>query len=179
MPFTFTATPIDGLLVIQTGRFVDERGFFLETYKRSEFEKAGIREGFVQDNHSRSVKGVLRGLHFQNPPHAQAKLVRVVLGRVWDVAVDVRPGSSSYGAWWAIELCGEDDKALYIPAGFAHGFLTLSDEAHLVYKCSDEYDKASDRGIRWDDPDIAIEWPARDVMVSEKDAALPYLKDFR
>jgi len=148
----------------------------METYKESEFAAAGIREHFVQDNHSRSKRGVLRGLHFQKPPHEQGKLVRVLAGRAWDVAVDLRPESKTYKKWFGIELSSENKKMLYIPAGFAHGFVTLSDEAELVYKCTAEYDKASDGGVRWEDPELAIEWPIRDVIVSTKDAALPYLR---
>lgn len=174
MPFTFSPGPIPGLVVVGTRRFEDDRGFFVETYKGSEFMAAGITEDFVQDNHSRSRKGVLRGLHFQRDPHAQGKLVRAVSGVVWDVAVDIRPGSASYGAWCAVELSGDNGLMLYLPAGFAHGFLTLSDEAHVMYKCTAEYDKASESGYRWDDPTIAVAWPTRDVVVSDKDAALPF-----
>jgi len=176
MPFRFTGAPLSGLLIVEPRVFDDERGFFMETYKESEFAAAGIREHFVQDNHSRSKRGVLRGLHFQRPPYAQARLVRVVAGRAWDVAVDLRPESKTYKKWFGVELSSDNKKMLYIPGGFAHGFVTLSDEAELVYKCTAEYDKASDGGVRWDDPELAIEWPMRDVIVSEKDAALPRLR---
>ena len=175
MPFRFTGAPLSGLLIVEPRVFDDERGFFMETYKESEFAAAGIREHFVQDNHSRSKRGVLRGLHFQKAPHEQGKLVRVVAGRAWDVAVDLRPESKTYKKWFGVELSSDNKKMLYIPGGFAHGFVTLSDEAELVYKCTAEYDKASDGGVRWDDPELAIEWPIRDVIVSEKDAALPRL----
>ena len=176
MPFRFTGAPLSGLLIVEPRVFDDERGFFMETYKESEFAAAGIREHFVQDNHSRSKRGVLRGLHFQRPPYAQARLVRVVAGRAWDVAVDLRLESKTYKKWFGVELSSDNKKMLYIPGGFAHGFVTLSDEAELVYKCTAEYDKASDGGVRWDDPELAIEWPMRDVIVSEKDAALPRLR---
>ena len=157
--------------------FPDERGFFLESYKAGEFAAAGIREDFVQDNHSRSARSVLRGLHFQRPPHAQAKLVRVTRGSVWDVAVDLRRGSATFGRWFGLELSEENRTMLYIPQGFAHGFVSLTDGAELLYKCGAEYDKDSDGGVRWDDPELAIEWPLSDVKLSGKDAALPLLKD--
>jgi len=177
MPFTFTQAPLKGLTIIEARPYTDTRGFFLETYKESDFSAGGISSRFVQDNHSRSVRGVLRGLHFQSGEKAQGKLVRVVSGTVWDVAVDIRPGSPTHGAWWGIELSGDIPKMLFIPEGFAHGFLTLSDEAHLVYKCTAEYDHASERGIRWDDPDLNIAWPNRDAILSDKDASLPFLRD--
>jgi dTDP-4-dehydrorhamnose 3,5-epimerase len=160
---------------VEPRRFRDERGFFMETYHESEFRAAGIGEPFVQDNHSRSSKGVLRGLHFQVGQKAQGKLVRAVAGAIWDVAVDIRPASSTYGSWWGIELSADNALMLYLPPGFAHGFLTLSEEAQVIYKCTAEYDKASEAGIRWDDPDLAIDWPSREVIVSAKDAALPPL----
>jgi dTDP-4-dehydrorhamnose 3,5-epimerase len=175
MPFEFSKAPLEGLVIVQARRFGDSRGFFMETYKHSDFERAGIGAAFVQDNHSRSTKGVLRGLHYQTGAKAQGKLVRVVYGSVWDVAVDLRKGSPTYAKWWALELNEENDRMLFIPPGFAHGFLTLSEEAHLVYKCSAEYDKASEGGVIWNDSTLAIEWPSRDVLVSEKDAALPAL----
>jgi dTDP-4-dehydrorhamnose 3,5-epimerase len=175
MPFTFTSGPLEGLVVVEPRRFRDERGFFMETYHESEFRAAGIGEPFVQDNHSRSSKGVLRGLHFQVGQKAQGKLVRAVAGAIWDVAVDIRPASSTYGSWWGIELSADNALMLYLPPGFAHGFLTLSEEAQVIYKCTAEYDKASEAGIRWDDPDLAIDWPSREVIVSAKDAALPPL----
>jgi dTDP-4-dehydrorhamnose 3,5-epimerase len=177
--FTFTPSSLPGLVLIEPKRFDDDRGFFMGTYKESEFFAAGITERFVQDNHSRSRRGVLRGLHFQREPHAQGKLVRVIAGAVWDVAVDLRPASPTRAQWFAVELSAENQRMLYIPPGFAHGFLTLSEEAELVYKCSSEYDKASDGGLRWDDPDLAIAWPVRDVIVSSKDAALPYFTDLK
>lgn len=177
MPFIFRTAPIEGLVVVELKCFVDRRGFFMETYKRSDFQAAGISEDFVQDNHSRSTRGVLRGLHFQTGKSAQGKLLRVISGRVWDVAVDMRPSSTSFGKWWGLELTSENGLMLYIPTGFAHGFVTLSEEADLVYKCTAEYDKERDGGVRWDDPDLAVGWPIRDVLVSSKDATLPYLKE--
>lgn len=177
MPFTFTETELEGLLVITPRVFEDERGYFMETYKESDFQKAGIRERFVQDNHSRSSRGTLRGLHFQRAPHAQAKLVRVTRGSLWDVAVDLRPGSKTYGRWVGIELSESNKKLFFIPAGFAHGFVALEDGTELQYKCSAEYNAHADGGVRWDDPELAIEWPLRVVLVSAKDAALPLLKD--
>lgn len=177
MPFSFARTSLPGLIVIEPRRFDDDRGYFMETYKESEFSPAGIAERFVQDNHSCSKRGVLRGLHFQAGPKAQGKLVRVLRGRVWDVAVDLRPASPSFAKWHAVELSAENRLMFYLPPGFAHGFLALSDEAELMYKCTTEYDKASDGGLRWNDPDLAIDWPLRDVILSQKDAALPFFNE--
>lgn len=179
MPFTFTKASIEGLVIIEPRAFPDERGFFMESYKQSDFERAGIDGPFVQDNHSRSRKGVLRGLHFQHPPHAQSKLVRVTRGRAWDVAVDVRRSSPTFGTYFSLELSEENRLMLWIPAGFAHGFLALEDNTELLYKCTSEYHAASDGGIRWDDPDIAIAWPDIGIppIVSAKDAALPLLRE--
>jgi dTDP-4-dehydrorhamnose 3,5-epimerase len=166
--------------VAQPRVFPDGRGSFFETYKHSEYRTNGIAEVFVQDNHSVSTRGVLRGLHFQSGQHAQGKLVRVVRGSVWDVAVDIRPASPTYGQWYGIVLSAENRTQFYIPPGFAHGFLTLSDEAEFCYKCTAEYHKASEGGIRWDDTTLAIDWPLQglEVSVSEKDAALPTWKDW-
>ncbi|HOX31114.1 MAG TPA: dTDP-4-dehydrorhamnose 3,5-epimerase [Spirochaetales bacterium] len=175
MSFTFKELGIPGLALVQPRVFPDERGFFLETYKRSEFAAAGIGADFVQDNHSRSSRGTLRGLHYQLPPFAQGKLVRVLLGRVWDVAVDLRPSSPTFRRWLGTELSDENNAMLWIPPGFAHGFVALSETAHLAYKCTAEYDKASERGIRWDDTELAVGWPIREVLVSPKDASLPGL----
>jgi len=181
MPFTFSKASIDGLVIIEPRAFPDERGFFMESYKQSEFEKAGIFGPFVQDNCSRSKKGVLRGLHFQRVPHAQGKLVRVSRGRAWDVAVDLRAGSSTFGKYYALELSEENRRMFWIPEGFAHGFLALEDDTELQYKCTAEYHAASDGGIRWDDPDLAIAWPDIGVapIMSPKDAALPLLREVR
>ena len=175
MSFSFRAASLDGLVVIEPRRFDDDRGFFMETYKESEFAAAGIAERFVQDNHSHSRKGVLRGLHYQSEPKAQGKLLRVVSGRVWHVAVDLRPSSPTYAKWQGFELSAENRLMLYLPPGFAHGFLALSEAADLVYKCTAEYDPAQEGGLRWDDPELAIAWPFRDVVVSDRDAAWPRL----
>ena len=193
MPFSFTPTAIADVVLVEPRVFPDGRGSFLETYKRSDFIAAGIDVGFQQDNHSVSDAGVLRGLHYQLPPHAQAKLVRVVRGAVWDVAVDIRRGSPTFGQWVGHELSEDNHLMLYIPSGFAHGFLVLRDNTHFVYKCSAEYHRDSEAGLRWDDTDVAIEWPfdalpgatrvgtaGRDaVTVSQKDASLPPLRDAR
>ncbi len=177
MPFEFKPTELDGLVIVEPKAFGDDRGFFLETYKESAFRDGGITETFIQDNHSLSSRGVLRGLHYQLPPHAQGKLVRVVTGSVWDVAVDVRRSSPTFGQWVGVELSETNHTMLYIPPGFAHGFVVHSETAHVVYKCTAEYDKASERGIRWDDLTIAIDWPLTDVTVSEKDQILPAFAD--
>jgi dTDP-4-dehydrorhamnose 3,5-epimerase len=177
MPFAFNSLPIEGLLLITPRAFEDARGFFMETYKHSEFASRGILCTFAQDNHSLSKRGVLRGLHFQKAPFTQAKLVRVISGAVWDVAVDLRPGSPSHGKWHGVELSRQNKCIYYIPEGFAHGFVSLMDDTELVYKCSVEFSAAVDVGVRWDDPDLAIDWPIRNVTVSDKDALLPYLKD--
>ncbi|HUX13195.1 MAG TPA: dTDP-4-dehydrorhamnose 3,5-epimerase [Spirochaetia bacterium] len=177
MPFTFAQLNLPGLVLITPRAFTDDRGFFMETFKATDFERAGIRTAFVQDNHSLSHKGILRGLHFQRPPKRQAKLVRVVKGSVWDVAVDLRPASKTYRRWTAVELSASNNTMLFIPAGFAHGFLALEDDTHLLYKCSAEYDPALDAGVRWDDPAIAVEWPTSDPVVSSKDQDLPFLAE--
>ena len=177
MPFTFTDGEISGLIIVEPRVFPDDRGFFFESYKQSDFVESGITGPFVQDNHSRSSKGVLRGLHFQHAPHAQGKLVRVTRGRLWDVAVDIRKGSPTFGKWQAVELTEENRLMFYIAPGFAHGFVALEDGTELQYKCTAEYNSRADAGIRWDDPDIGIDWPITDVLVSPKDAKLPFLKD--
>ncbi len=177
MPFKFTRLEIDAVVLIEPQLFGDERGFFLEFYKRSDFLQAGIAEHFVQDNHSRSAKGVLRGLHYQKAPHAQGKLVRCLQGAIFDVAVDIRVGSPTYGKWVGKELTGENRHLLYVPIGFAHGFLTLSDAAEVLYKCTDEYSPAHDRGIIWNDPDIGISWQTAAPVLSSKDMSLPRLRD--
>ena len=179
MAFTFSRLEIPDLILISPRVHPDERGFFCETYKKSEFAANGIGTDFVQDNHSFSVRGVVRALHYQLPPSVQGKLVSVIVGRIWDVAVDLRRGSATFGRWAGIELSDENRSMIWIPPGFAHGFLALSDAVHLHYKCTAEYDKASEVGIRWDDPDIGITWPLSDLVVSPRDAALPPFKDAR
>ncbi len=180
MPFECKNTPLEGVKIIQPRVFKDPRGFFMETYKKSEFETFGIFEEFVQDNHSFSSKGVLRGIHSQSPPFAQGKLVRVVKGAVWDVAVDLQKDSQTFLQWFGIELTEENNTMLYIPPAFGHGFLTLRDNTHFQYKCTADYSPENEVGIRWDDPDIGIGWPVAQVgepFVSERDEKLPYLKE--
>lgn len=178
MAFIFERLSIPDLILIQGKKFEDHRGFFTETYKRSEFVDFGIDEHFVQANHSVSKKGVLRGLHYQLAPHAQGKLVRVVSGKVWDVAVDIRKNSPTFGQWVGVELSGDDDKFFYIPPGFAHGFISLTDDVHFMYKCTAEYNKEAERAIRYDDPDLAIDWPSiEEIIISDKDLDVPFLKD--
>lgn len=176
--FTFTPTSIDGLVIVDAKLFGDERGAFMETYKRPDFVAAGIDVDFVQDNQSSSVKGVLRGLHFQIN-HPQSKLVRVVQGEVFDVAVDLRAGSPTYGKWEGALLSAENRRQLFIPRGFAHGFLVLSDTATFCYKCDDVYHANDEGGIAYNDPAIGIEWPSVDapLILSEKDQAHGLLKD--
>ncbi|MEW6214253.1 MAG: dTDP-4-dehydrorhamnose 3,5-epimerase [Nitrospirota bacterium] len=177
MSFSFKRLLIPEIILIEPVVFADGRGFFIETYKYSEFAKAGIKEYFVQDNHSKSVKGVLRGLHYQKNPKAQGKLIRSLRGRIFDVAIDIRKGSPTYGKWVSIELSGENNQMLYIPSGFAHGFLVLSNIAEIIYKCTEEYSPENDKGIIWNDPDINIDWPVENPILSEKDRGLPRLID--
>lgn len=179
MPFEFVPQAIEGLVLVKPRVFPDGRGFFLEHYKHTDFAAAGIGQRFSQSNHSRSAKGVLRGLHYQLPPREQGKLVRVVAGSVWDVAVDLRQGSPTFGKWLGVELSAENRTMFWIPGGFAHGFVALSDNAELEYQCTAEYDKEAEAGVRWDDPDLAIDWPAKAALVSDKDAALPPLAQAR
>lgn len=177
-----TKTFIEGLLLIEPDVHGDSRGYFMESFNARTFrEVTGIDTDFVQDNESRSSYGVVRGLHFQRPPHAQAKLVRVVSGRALDVAVDLREGSETYGKHFAVELSGENHLQLYIPEGFAHGFSVLSDEVVFQYKCDDYYAPETEGALAWDDPDLAIDWrvPDVDVRLSEKDKNHPRLKDFK
>nr|WP_297474155.1 dTDP-4-dehydrorhamnose 3,5-epimerase [Persephonella sp.] len=181
MPFEFVKTDIPDVVLIEPKVFGDDRGFFMEFYKKSDFEKAGIDTDFVQDNHSRSIKGVLRGLHYQKEPFSQGKLVRCIKGSIFDVAVDIRKGSPTFGRWVGFELSEENKYMLWIPKGFAHGFLTLSDEAEVIYKVSGaEYSPQHEAGIIWNDKDLNINWPLdqiEDVLLSEKDKKLPSLKD--
>ncbi|MDO9315949.1 MAG: dTDP-4-dehydrorhamnose 3,5-epimerase [Burkholderiaceae bacterium] len=174
-----TPTAIDGVLILEPKVFGDERGFFLESFNQQAFEAAvGQEIRFVQDNHSRSVQGVLRGLHYQREPYDQGKLVRVTQGSVFDVAVDIRTGSPTYGAWVGVELSGQNHKQLWIPPGLAHGFLVTSDSADFLYKTTGYYRPDAEGSIRWDDPDLAIAWPLNGRMpsVSAKDAAAPPLR---
>lgn len=178
MPFSFKKLYIDDVTLISPKVFSDGRGFFMESYQKTEFQKNGIYTEFNQDNHSRSTKGVLRGLHYQKQPKAQAKLVRCTRGEIFDVAVDIRKNSKTFGKWVGEILSEENKNMLYIPEGFAHGFVVLSEEAELLYKASNEYSAENDRGIRWNDPDIGINWGwTKDPLISEKDAKQPFLKD--
>jgi dTDP-4-dehydrorhamnose 3,5-epimerase len=172
-----TPLSLNGVLLIEPAVFYDERGYFLESYNEEPFIKAGIAVKFVQDNHSMSNKGVLRGLHFQNPPFDQGKLVRVVRGAVTDVIVDIRKASSTYGRHLSIELNETNRLMLWIPPGFAHGFLALEDETIFLYKCSDLYNKNAERGILWNDPELQINWGMNQPVVSSKDMELGYFKD--
>jgi dTDP-4-dehydrorhamnose 3,5-epimerase len=170
-------TKLDGVLVIEPAVFGDDRGFFLEAFQLERYrEYLGNGINFVQDNHSRSAKGVLRGLHFQQTK-PQGKLVRVVVGEVYDVAVDINPHSPTYGQYEGIVLSEKNKKQLWVPPGYAHGFLVLSDSADFEYKCTDYYDPSDEGGIMWNDPEINIAWPLTDVRLSDKDAVLPLLKD--
>lgn len=170
MPCKFTRLAIPEVILVEPQLFGDERGFFAETYKASEFKANGIDVDFVQDNHSRSKAGVLRGLHFQKNPNAQGKLVRVVKGKIFDVAVDIRQGSPTYGKWVSAILSDENHAMLWVPPGFAHGVCVLEDDTHLLYKVSGgEYSPPDDRSILWDDPDIGVEWPITAPDLSEKD----------
>lgn len=166
-----TSCEIEGLYVIEPQVFKDERGYFVETYNKNDFLEHGLDMEFVQDNQSKSKRGVLRGLHFQKE-HPQGKLVRVLSGKVFDVAVDLREGSSTYGQWFGVVLSEENMKQYYVSPGFAHGFLVLSDTAVFAYKCTDFYHPEDEVGVRWDDPDIGIEWPIEEgmeILLSEKD----------
>jgi len=165
-------SPIDGLIIIEPKVFRDSRGLFYEVYSESRYKEHGVPARFVQDNHSVSEKGVLRGLHYQVNP-GQDKLVRVVRGEVFDVAVDIRKGSLTYGKWWGLSLSETNNLQLYIPVGFAHGFCVLSDSAEVLYKCSDYYSPQNERGIMWNDPDLNIDWPIENPVLSEKDIEYP------
>ena len=185
--FTFTKTSIDGVVVVDVKSYGDDRGYFMETYKRECFEKGGITCDFVQDNQSSSTKGVLRGLHFQIN-HPQSKLVRVVSGSVFDVAVDLRPNSPTFGKWEGVVLSAENKRQFFIPRGFAHGFLVLSDTAEFCYKCDDVYHPNDEGGLMFNDPAIGIEWPAMEgdlefdeskVKLSDKDKLHPSFEEYK
>lgn len=174
MPFTFTPYRLAGLLLVEGKSFPDERGFFMESFREKDFAGSPIPR-FVQDNLSRSKKGVLRGLHYQLAPTAIGKLVRCLRGRIFDVAVDIRKGSPTFGQWASVELSDEGNRMFWIPAGFAHGLYTLSDTADVMYKVTGYWSSEVDRGILWNDPALGIAWPSKDVIVSSKDAQLPPL----
>lgn len=174
----FTETSLPGVFVVEPKVFGDHRGFFMESWSKRAFEEAGFFYDFVQDNHSASsVKGTLRGIHFQRGDKSQAKLVRCVRGAVLDVAVDLRPSSPAYKKWVAVELSGENKKQLLIPRGFGHGFLTLTDDVEFLYKADNPYAPEGDGGIRWNDPDIGVDWGVDAPILSEKDTRSPFLKD--
>jgi len=177
MPFTFKKTEIPSVILITPRVFNDSRGHFFESFKQSEFVENGISDTFIQDNCSRSTKGVLRGLHFQTNPSAQSKLVRCIQGAIFDVAVDIRRDSPTFGKWVAAELSDENKNMLFIPAGFAHGFYTLSDVAEVTYKVTAEYDPKTERGIMWNDNEIGIKWPSGEALLSDKDLIFPGLNE--
>jgi dTDP-4-dehydrorhamnose 3,5-epimerase len=170
------ATSLPGVVIIESKVFGDDRGFFLETYHAAKFAQLGIPDLFVQDNHSRSSRGVLRGLHFQEP-NPQGKLVRAVTGSIFDVAVDIRRGSPTFGRWFGVELSEANKLQLWVPPGFAHGFCVVSDTADVVYKCTAVYEPANDRSILWNDPAIGIEWPVSEPLLSGKDSVAPRLQE--
>lgn len=174
MPFDFQPTIIPDVVIVTPKVFGDARGYFCETYHREAFEEAGISVNFVQDNHSYSQKNVLRGLHWQAAPDTQGKLVSAIGGTIWDVAVDIRQNSKTYGQWVGVELSGDNKKMLWIPEGFAHGFVVLSDEVHLIYKCTGFYAPKSERSCIWNDQDLKIDWPINfQPIISDKDSKAP------
>ena len=174
----FIKTEIEGLVIVEPKVFGDHRGFFMESWSERAFAEAGLNYTFVQDNHSSStVKGTLRGIHFQRGDKAQAKLVRCVRGRVLDVAVDLRPGSPTYKKWVAVELSEENKRQLLIPRGFGHGFVTLTDNVEFLYKADNPYAPESEGGIRWNDPELNIDWGLQNPVLSDKDKVNPFLKD--
>lgn len=170
----FIKTELEGVLVIEPDVHRDSRGFFLESWQERKYREAGIPGPFVQDNHSRSMRGTLRGLHAQRT-RPQGKLVRAVRGAIFDVAVDIRPGSRTFGRWVSATLSEDNFRQIFVPKGFAHGFCVLSETAEIEYKCTELYDRADEIGVRWDDPEIGIDWPLGDPLLSPKDAALPSL----
>jgi dTDP-4-dehydrorhamnose 3,5-epimerase len=176
MKFDFEPLEIPDVVLVTATRYADERGFFQESYRASAFAEAGIDARFVQDNLARSSKGVLRGLHYQIPPGAQGKLVGTTSGRIFDVAVDLRVGSATYGRWVGAELDADGGQLLWVPPGFAHGYAVLSDVADVYYKCTEEYRPELDRGVLWNDPVIGVEWPVTDPIVSGKDREQPTLE---
>jgi len=177
MAFQFTPLDIPEVVLIEPKVFPDERGFYMETYKHSEFVAHGIAESFVQENHSHSSKRILRGLHYQKRPRAQGKLVRVISGEVFDVAVDIRRGSPTYGKWIGMMLSAQNKRMLYLPPWCAHGFCVVSDEAEMVYKVTEEYALKYEAGIMWDDSDLAIQWPIEDPFLSDRDRAWPTFRE--
>ena len=177
MPFTFKKLEIPEVILVKTQAFSDERGFFMEGFKESIFDKNGIKTKFVQDNYSHSAKGVLRGLHYQKNPKAQAKLVMAIRGEIFDVAVDIRQGSPTYGKWVGQILSEQNHNLLFIPEGFAHGFCVISNEADVLYKVNSEYSPEHEKGIIWNDPDLSVKWPTDNPIMIKKDLQLPTLKN--
>lgn len=177
MPFKFKRLDISDVILVETQSFSDDRGFFMEGFKQSSFAENGIDTQFVQDNYSHSIKGVIRGLHYQKNPKAQAKLMMALKGEIFDVAVDIRKGSPTYGRWVSAILSDKNHNLLYAPEGFAHGFCVLSDEVDVLYKVSSEYSPEHERGILWNDSDIGIKWPTNNPIVIKKDQSLPTLKN--
>ncbi len=177
MPFSFRNLQIPEVILVEPKVFEDERGFFMETYKTPDFVASGINGNFVQENHSRSSKGVLRGLHYQTPPFAQGKLVRAVRGKIFDVAVDIRKGSPTYSKWVSVILSEENKNMLYVPGGFAHGFCVLSEVAEVIYKTTNVYSLQCEAGVIWNDEDLNIKWPIKEPILSEKDRKWPTLRE--
>jgi len=178
VPFEFEKLEIDGVILVKPKVFGDNRGFFMESYKKSEFVQNGIDVEFVQDNHSKSTKGVLRGLHYQAKPYGQAKLMRCLKGKIFDVVVDLRKESKSFGKWLRVELSDENNYMLFIPEGFAHGFVVLSEEAELLYKTNREFSLQHDRGVLWCDKEIGVDWSIDfEPILSEKDKVQPHLSE--
>jgi dTDP-4-dehydrorhamnose 3,5-epimerase len=175
VPFLFQQADLPGVVIIEPKVFADARGFFVETFKQSDFHAAGMPAGFVQENHSKSVHGTLRGLHFQRPPKAQGKLVRTIVGEIFDVAADVRPESPTFGNWVGVHLTAANKRLIFIPPGYAHGFCVLSDEAEVIYKTTEEYAPALECGVRWDDPALAIDWPISNPLLSARDEQWEWL----
>jgi len=174
-----TKTPIEGLLIIQPKVFGDDRGYFFESFRLDKLRENGVNLDFVQDNESMSGKGILRGLHFQNPPFAQGKLVRVIKGKVLDVAVDIRKNSRTFGKWHSIILSEENKTIFWIPPGFAHGFHSMEDNTLFQYKCTNYYNKESEGSILWNDPDLNIDWAISNPLISDKDKNVPLFKDLQ
>ncbi|HYP13789.1 MAG TPA: dTDP-4-dehydrorhamnose 3,5-epimerase [Bryobacteraceae bacterium] len=179
MPFIFTPLTIPGAILIEPRVFPDGRGFFLESYKRSDFAAHGIPDFFVQENHSVSRQHILRGLHFQRPPHGQGKLIRVIAGEIFDVGVDLRKGSATFGKWVGVNLSADNHRMLYLPPWCGHGFLVLSETAQVVYKTTAEYNKEAEDGVAWNDPDIGIEWNCSEPTLSERDEKWGRLADLK
>ena len=179
MPFEFQRTKIPDVVLIKPQVFEDDRGFFMETYKKPDFKKAGIDVDFVQMNHSKSEYGVIRGLHFQKEPYAQSKLVRCITGKIFDVAVDIRKDSKTFGKYVSVELSGENKHLLFIPKGFAHGFQVITKEAEIEYLVDSEYVPGNEDGIIWNDKNIGIEWPIANLIISKKDEKLTSLNNFK